>query len=116
VIDIGCAPGGWSEVAVGLVKSDVGRVIGIDLLPVKPPVAGATLLQGDFTDPKTRAELLRLATAPVVEEEEGGGRPVRVDVVLSDLAPNFTGDSHTDHVRTLSLCYEVCEKGLKIKH
>lgn len=115
VVDIGCAPGGWSEVAAGLVnkkgtKRQQGRVVGIDLLLVQPPVAGATLLQGDFTDPKCRAELLRLATAPmaaVVEGEGKGRKPVRVDVVLSDVAPNFSGDAYTDHVRTLQLCYEV---------
>lgn len=128
VVDLGCAPGGWSEVAAGLVKGGMaegskqqqppassplprgrqGRVIGIDLLPVQPPVAGATLLQGDFTDPARRAELLRLATAPsagATAEAAGARRPV--DVVLSDLAPNFSGDSHTDHLRTLHLCYEV---------
>lgn len=117
VVDIGCAPGGWAELTAALVRGDKkgtgtgagargnrgGRVVGIDLLPVQPPVPGATLLQGDFTDPKSRAELLRLATAPLVD----GGRPARVDVVLSDVAPNFSGDAYTDHVRTLQLCYEV---------
>ena len=88
-----------------------GRVVGIDLLPVQPPVAGATLLQGDFTDPARRTEVLRLATAlPSLPPTEAGAvsallRPV--DVVLSDLAPNFSGDSHTDHLRTLHLCNEV---------
>ncbi len=89
-----------------------GRVIGIDLLPVQPPVPGATLLQGDFTDPRSRAELLRVATvAATATTAEGAGAEGRsvgvVDVVLSDLAPNFSGDHHTDHVRTLQLCYEV---------
>lgn len=125
VVDLGCAPGGWSEVAVELVKPPPaspssstsqqrqGCVVGIDLLPVQPPVAGATLLQGDFTDPARRAEVLRLATAPSLPSSEGGMAAVSaallcpVDVVLSDLAPNFSGDSHTDHVRTLHLCYEV---------
>ncbi|HEX3401910.1 MAG TPA: RlmE family RNA methyltransferase [Acetobacteraceae bacterium] len=86
VVDLGTAPGGWSQVAV---KRGAGRVVGVDLLPVDP-VAGATLLLGDFTDEDMPG---RLAT------ELGG----KADLVLSDMAPNTTGHAATDHLRIMAL-------------
>jgi 23S rRNA (uridine2552-2'-O)-methyltransferase len=86
VVDLGAAPGGWSQVAV---KRGAGRVIGVDLLPVDP-VAGATLLLGDFTDP---------AMPGLLAAELGG----KADLVLSDMAPNTTGHVATDHLRIMAL-------------
>jgi 23S rRNA (uridine2552-2'-O)-methyltransferase len=86
VVDLGAAPGGWSQAAV---KLGAAKVVGIDLLPVDP-VAGATLLLGDFTDP---AMPDRLAA------ELGG----KADIVLSDMAPNTTGHVATDHLRIMAL-------------
>jgi len=86
VVDLGAAPGGWSQVAV---KQGAGRVVGVDLLPTDP-VPGATLLLGDFTDP---AMPDRLAA------ELGG----KADLVLSDMAPNTTGHVATDHLRIMAL-------------
>jgi 23S rRNA (uridine2552-2'-O)-methyltransferase len=86
VVDLGAAPGGWSQVAV---KRGAARVVGVDLLPVDP-VAGAVLVHGDFTDPDMPQ---RLADAL-------GGK---ADLVLSDMAPNTTGHAATDHLRIMAL-------------
>lgn len=88
VADIGCAPGGWLQVAVGAVGS-TGRVAGIDLKEVEP-VEGATILQGSIDDPAAVSSLI---------EALGG----RADVVLSDLAPNVSGMWEVDHARQIDL-------------
>ena len=97
VVDLGAAPGGWCQAAV---KRGAGRVVGVDLLPVDP-VAGATLLLGDFTDPDM-AE--RLAA------ELGG----KADVVLSDMAPNTTGHAATDHLRIMALAETALAFALEV--
>ncbi len=86
VVDLGAAPGGWSQVAI---HRGTGRVVGVDLLPIDP-IAGATLLLGDFNDPAMPARLL---------ETLGG----KADIVLSDMAPNTTGHAATDHLRIMAL-------------
>ncbi len=86
VLDLGAAPGGWTQVAV---RRGAASVVGIDLLAIEP-IAGATLLQGDIADPALPASLLALL----------GGRP---DLVLSDMAPNTTGHAATDHLRIVAL-------------
>jgi 23S rRNA (uridine2552-2'-O)-methyltransferase len=86
VVDLGAAPGGWSQVAV---KRGAAQVVGVDLLPVDP-VAGATLIEGDFTDPAMPDRLRALLGGPA-------------DLVLSDMAPNTTGHAATDHLRIMAL-------------
>ncbi len=86
VLDLGCAPGGWVQVAL---KRGAGAVVGVDLLHVDP-IPGAELLEGDFTDPANPARLL----------ETLGGAP---DLVLSDMAPNTSGHRETDHLRIVGL-------------
>ena len=88
VVDIGCAPGGWLQVAVSEVGSS-GKVAGIDLKEVEP-VAGATILQGSIDDPTSVSSLV-----------EALGR--RADIVLSDLAPNVSGMWEVDHARQIDL-------------
>ncbi len=90
VIDLGAAPGGWTQVAV---KRGAGTVVGVDLLPMDP-IPGATTLVGDFTDPAVQAQLAALI----------GGR---ADIVLSDMAPNTTGHAATDHIRIMALADEA---------
>ena len=85
VVDLGAAPGGWSQVAVRAGAT----VVGLDLLAVDS-LAGATFVQGDFTDPDMPARLAALT----------GGK---VDLVLSDMAPNTTGHGATDHLRIAAL-------------
>lgn len=86
VLDLGAAPGGWTQVAV---RRGAGRVVGVDLLPIDP-IAGAELLQGDFLDAEMPARLA----------EALGGAP---DLILSDMAPNTTGHNATDHLRIMAL-------------
>jgi 23S rRNA (uridine2552-2'-O)-methyltransferase len=89
VVDLGAAPGGWSQVAVGLV-GDKGRVVALDLLPMEP-IPGVSFIQGDFREEAPLAEL-RAAV---------GGEPV--DLVLSDMAPNVSGTA-ADQPRMIYLC------------
>jgi len=86
VIDLGCAPGGWVQIAL---QRGAGRVIGIDLLPVDP-LPPAEMVQMDFTDP---------AAGPLLMEMLGG----QPDLVLSDMAPNTVGHRETDHLRIVGL-------------
>jgi 23S rRNA (uridine2552-2'-O)-methyltransferase len=86
VVDLGAAPGGWTQVALQL---KAARVVGVDLLAIDD-IAGATLLQGDFTEPEMPARLAALL----------GGK---ADIVLSDMAPNTTGHTPTDHLRIMHL-------------
>ncbi len=94
VVDLGAAPGGWSQVAAEIVNNgQKGLVVGVDLLPIEP-LADVVLFQGDFTH------------AEIVErlKNEAGGK---VDVVLSDMAPNTTGHTKTDHIRIVALSEEA---------
>jgi 23S rRNA (uridine2552-2'-O)-methyltransferase len=94
VVDLGAAPGGWSQVAAARVKPG-GRVIAIDLLKIAP-ITGVEMMQGDF-----RAAKL-----------EG----VRADIVLSDLAPNLSGVANVDQARGAELAFaaiDFCRKILK---
>lgn len=86
VIDLGCAPGGWVQVAI---KRGAAQVVGVDLLPVDP-IAGAELIEADFTDPAVGPRLMEMM----------GGKP---DVVLSDLAHNTVGHRQTDHLKIMGL-------------
>jgi len=91
VVDLGAAPGGWTQVAVERVRAGAGRgrVVGIDLLAVDP-IPGAVLLRGDFLD----------AAAPTALRQALGGP---ADVVLSDMAAPSTGHAATDHLRVVAL-------------
>jgi 23S rRNA (uridine2552-2'-O)-methyltransferase len=86
VLDLGAAPGGWSQVAVG---RGAAQVVGVDLLPIDP-VPGATFLQADITSPDLPPRLAALLGGPA-------------DLVLSDMAPNTTGHAATDHLRIVAL-------------
>ncbi len=99
VIDLGAAPGGWTQVAVAKV-GERGKVVGLDLLPVDP-VPGATLLQGDFQDE---------AAERAVEATLGG----QADLVLSDMAPNTTGHGATDHLRIMALAELALHFALRV--
>ena len=94
VVDLGAAPGSWCQVAVQTMKKQ-GRVLAIDLLPVAA-MSGVDSLEGDFTEPEALAWL---------EEKLQTGR---VDLVLSDMAPNISGVMLRDQARH----YELCELAL----
>lgn len=87
IIDLGAAPGGWTQVAVS--RALRSKIVAIDLLEM-PPIAGSIVLQADFMDDAT-PELLR--------QTLGGD----ADLVLSDMAPNTTGHSSTDHIRIIAI-------------
>src|SRR3954470_10971720 len=94
VLDLGCAPGGWTQIAAARVEAEkgYGAVVGIDLQPTDP-VPGAVLLAGDFRD--SAADRVRAAL---------GGR---ADVVLSDMAAPATGHAATDHLRIIALAEDA---------
>lgn len=87
IVDLGIAPGGWSQVARKLVPK--AQVVGIDLLEVDP-IEGVEIFQMDFMD----------EGAPRVLEEALGGK---ADLVMSDMAANTVGHKQTDHLRTMGL-------------
>jgi len=90
IVDLGCAPGGWLQVAAERVKPGRGgRLVGIDILPTDP-VAGAALLELDFLDPTAPERLKALLGGPA-------------DLVLSDMAAPTTGHAATDHLRIMAL-------------
>ena len=89
VVDLGAAPGGWTQVAMEKVGK-AGHVVGIDLLEIDP-IPGATLIQGDF---------LEEGAADRLKQILGGS----ATVVMSDMATAATGHALTDHLRIMALC------------
>ncbi len=89
VVDLGAAPGGWTQYAAPIVGPK-GMVIAMDILPMEP-VPGVTLLTGDFRDEAVLGELVALL----------GGR--KIDLVLSDMAPNSSGVKAVDQPRAMYL-------------
>ena len=87
VIDLGIAPGGWSQVVRR--RAPQAKVVGIDLLPTEP-LDGVTILQMDFMDEDAPAKLRQALGGPA-------------DLVLSDMAANTVGHQQTDHLRTMAL-------------
>lgn len=105
VIDLGAAPGGWSQVAARLTKSDQqneknSEIIAVDLLEIEP-IVGVQSIQKDFYS----ADAEGIITAMI------NGK---ADVVMSDMAANTTGHASTDHIRTLDLCEHALDFALKI--
>ncbi len=88
IVDLGCAPGGWTQIAVEKNKG-TGQVVGIDILETQP-VEGATLICQDFTSADAPEKLKALLKGPA-------------DIVMSDMAANTTGHQQTDHLRTIAL-------------
>jgi 23S rRNA (uridine2552-2'-O)-methyltransferase len=91
VVDLGCAPGGWTQVAVDRVGAGTGRgeVVGVDLAETAA-VRGATVLRADISDP---------SVAAMIKAELGD----LADIVLSDMAPSTIGHAATDHLRIVAL-------------
>jgi len=87
VVDLGAAPGGWTQVSVERTKG--GVIVGIDITPIEP-VPGATVLAKDFYDDDAPEALKALLKGPA-------------DVVLSDMAASATGETQVDHLRIMAL-------------
>ncbi|WP_137888335.1 23S rRNA (uridine(2552)-2'-O)-methyltransferase RlmE [Pseudomonas sp. 2FE] len=90
VVDLGAAPGGWSQVTSRVI-GDRGRLIASDILEMDS-IPDVTFIQGDFTDDQVLAQILAAV----------GGNPV--DLVISDMAPNMSGLSAVDMPRAMFLC------------
>jgi len=96
VIDLGAAPGGWSQVAAERIGSPKhGKVIAIDLLPMEP-MPGVNFIKLDFLDHAAPAKLKEMIGGPA-------------DVVLSDMAANATGHARTDHLKIMALVEAAAE-------
>jgi len=100
VVDLGSAPGGWSQVAARLV-GHTGRVHALDLLPMDS-IAGVDFIQGDFTEENIFDELLKLIE----------NRPV--DLVISDMAPNLSGNKAVDQPAVMYLAELAVELAAKV--
>ena len=88
IVDLGAAPGGWSQIAAKKVGPK-GRIVGIDLLPIDP-MPGVEFIQLDFLDESAPGKLIEMLGGPA-------------DVVMSDMAANTTGHKKTDHLRIIGL-------------
>jgi 23S rRNA (uridine2552-2'-O)-methyltransferase len=95
VIDLGAAPGGWSQVAKEFVGAK-GIVIGADILSIKP-LDNVQFIQGDITNDKTVDEIKQILN------------DTKADVVLSDISPDISGNYSVDHARSLWLCERALE-------
>ena len=100
VVDLGAAPGGWSQVAAERLR-DGGRVIAVDLLEMEA-IAGVDYIQGDFTDEETIGR---------IEAALGGSR---ADLVLSDMSPNISGNRSIDQPRSMYLAEAVLDASGRI--
>ena len=106
VVDLGAAPGGWLQVAAEAVGPG-GQVVGVDrqrIDPLADPDADLAYVRADITETAT-ADEVRAAV-------DGGDRPV--DVVLSDMAPNMTGENDLDHARSVHLAGQALELGAEL--
>lgn len=102
VVDLGAAPGGWSEYATKVV-GDNGQVVACDILPMDP-IAGVDFLQGDFREEAVLDALLTRINGK------------NIDVVMSDMAANFTGNDAADAARSMylvELALDMCNHVLK---
>jgi 23S rRNA (uridine2552-2'-O)-methyltransferase len=99
VLDLGAAPGGWSQVAVTMVGNS-GQVIASDILDIEP-IDGVDFLCGDFTHDSVYEELLKLTSGS------------KIDVVLSDMAPNMSGQLSVDIPKSMYLCELALDMAVK---
>jgi 23S rRNA (uridine2552-2'-O)-methyltransferase len=102
VVDLGAAPGGWSQAAAKRVSAGSrGAVVALDILPIDS-IPGVTLLQQDFSEPEAETRLIEVLA----------GR--RADAVLSDMAAPATGHRQTDHLRIMGLAEEALDFALRV--
>ena len=99
VVDMGCAPGGWMQIALSGVGTK-GKVIGVDIKQIEP-LANAFVIQGSIEEEKIRDSILTISNS-------------YVDVVLSDLSPNVSGNWELDHARQIDLTRNALDLSRKI--
>jgi len=100
IIDLGAAPGGWSQVASNIVGTK-GAIIAVDLLDIEP-IPNVITIKGDFAD----SAIMESIISELGED--------KVDLVISDMAANTTGHNATDHLRIIALCEEAFHFALTI--
>jgi len=100
VLDLGAAPGGWSQVAIQIVGK-TGQVIATDILPVES-IANVEFLQGDFTEERIYKKLLNLTNKQ------------KINVVLSDMAPNMSGQISIDQPKSMYLAELALDMATKV--
>ncbi len=98
IVDVGSAPGGWSQVASKIISN--GKIIAIDKKPMEK-VKNVNFIKGDFLTSKIQSDI-----------KENFGK--KIDVVISDMAADTTGNKSVDCIRTNNLCLEVINFSLKI--
>ena len=98
LLDIGSMPGGWSQVASKLITN--GKILAIDITPMKK-IENVFFLNSDFLDKKTQSKILNMFNT-------------KIDVIISDMAENTTGNKSVDSIRTNNLCAEVINFSLKM--
>lgn len=97
ILDLGCAPGGWLQIIYE--RNSKAKIIGVDLLAIEP-VENINFIQGDFTNIKIQSKILTLTNNK------------KIDLILSDIAPDNCGHKETDHLRLI----EIVEKILIFLH
>ena len=95
IIDLGAAPGGWSEYCVKKLGNK-GRMIALDILPMEP-IENVTIIQGDFREDEVFEELMSVM-------QDDGAENAQADLVISDMAPNISGMGSVDMPRAYYLC------------
>ncbi|WP_375326723.1 RlmE family RNA methyltransferase [Candidatus Tisiphia endosymbiont of Nemotelus uliginosus] len=139
IVDLGAAPGGWSQVAAKIVipnklNTNNSLIIAVDLLEIEP-IAGVQCLQQDFYAHDTESMIMELlndapnfievlarednahvATRPLFNhgQSQRSNNRHKADIVMSDMAANTIGHAATDHIRTLNLCEHALEFALKV--
>lgn len=116
VADLGCSPGGWSQASLELLGTPRGdtyegsdvyssdedipipQVVGVDIISTEP-LPGARFIQGDFLDPSVRCQLQQIL----------GDENAQLDLILSDMAPNLSGNRIADIEASLQLCRSILE-------
>jgi len=92
ILDLGCAPGGWSQICKNL--NPQAKIVACDLLAIDS-LSGVDFLQGDFTDENIQNQITAILPT--------------IDLIISDIAPNTTGNFETDHIRIMAICEQVIE-------
>jgi 23S rRNA (uridine2552-2'-O)-methyltransferase len=101
ILDLGAAPGGWSQVAIEKVE-DEGIVVGVDLKKIKPfPDESYYFIRGDFTDENIHLK--------IIEKLDG-----KANAIISDASPSLSGIKNIDHLRSMDLAESVTEIAYKI--
>ena len=98
LLDVGSTPGGWSQVASKIITN--GKIIAVDILPMQN-INNVTFLNSDFLVEKTHEQILKIFNK-------------KIDVIVSDMAENTTGNKSVDSIRTNNLCAEVINFSLKM--